>query len=490
MITHETRPMSTVLVVDDDDDVRRALHRVLTPLPADVVCVADAPAALQVSRHRAVDVVVADYKMPDLTGLDLLALLRKEGVSVPFILITGYGTVDNAIRATRAGVAAFLQKPLDPSGVRGAVAQAVEQGRIERELRVGRDATSPARRFLGDTPVVRRLCGQIERAAQSTSTVLIEGESGTGKELVAQAVHDLSPRRQLPFVRINCAALPDGLVESALFGHERGAFTGAMRRVDGAFTRANTGSILLDEVSEMRPELQAKMLRVLQEREFERVGGSEVLQVDVRIIATTNRDLRLAVDRGDFRQDLYYRLNVLRLRVPPLRDRIADVVPLARYFAVQAAVAHGRAEQTISEEALVLLQAGLWPGNVRELKHAVERAVVLADGPVLLPEHFDLDTISAEPPPAHREPPHEAHHEAPRASHAAARGPAPGDFNLATAERALIAAALEATGGNRTQAAHLLGLHPRTLRKKLNRRDDPAPGGPTDDAAGGARAGA
>jgi len=452
---------STVLIVDDDAAMRHALGRAVSSLPAEVICVADVAAALDVVRSREIDVIVADYRMPDLTGLDLLAFLEREGIGVPFILMTGHATIDTAIQAVRAGVVEFLEKPFDIAVFRQVVAHAIEQSRVGREVRLvhERDGThAGADPFIGDAPIIRRLIAQIHRAARSNSTVLVEGESGTGKELVARAIHDLSPRRRRSFVHVNCAALPEGLVESTFFGHERGAFTGALRRADGAFARADGGSLLLDEVSEMRLELQGKLLRVLQEREFERVGGSELLHVDVRIIATSNRNLHEAVQDGEFREDLYYRLNVVRLLVPPLRDRPSDIVPLARFFLHQAALEQERPARDFTPETVELLARSEWPGNVRELKHAVERAVVLADGPILRPDHFDIDVARG---PS-------------RTGNGPARtitGPAEAAvsaFNLSRAERQLIQRALAATGGNRTHAARLLGIHARTLRKKLN----------------------
>ncbi len=466
MISHQTRPPATVLVVDDDIAIRHALELLLSTLPAEIVCVPDVSTALDVVRRQVVDAIVADYQMPDLTGLDLFSLLQKEGSRVPFILLTGHGTIDTAVRAVQAGVAEFVEKPADPNFLRGTVARALEHGRLERDVRRARDRDefdTPSHLLIGEAPSMRRLVAQIHRAAESSSTVLIEGESGTGKELVARAVHELSARHQRQFVQVNCAAMPEGLVESTLFGHERGAFTGAMRRSEGAFSRANRGSLLLDEVSELRLDLQSKLLRVLQERRFERVGGSETIQVDVRIIATSNRDLQEAVGAGAFRDDLYYRLHVVRLRVPPLRERREDIVPLADYFLVQASLEHNRKARQLSPSAAELLLHAAWPGNVRQLKHAVERAVVLSEGTVLGAEHFEMDestgTISS-PPAAPALP------AGPAAAHAQS-------FDLARLERETIERALSATGGNRTHAARLLGIHPRTLRKKLNRPGAP-----------------
>ncbi len=311
---------------------------------------------------------------------------------------------------------------------------------------------------------MRQVLQTVSTAAPTRATVLLQGESGTGKELFARAIHDQSDRRDRPFVKLNCAALPEGLVESALFGHEKGAFTGAIKRVEGAFERAHGGTLLLDEITEMRLDLQAKLLRVLQEQEFERVGGTSTIRVDVRIVATTNRDLAQAVERGEFRRDLFYRLSVLPIHVPPLRDRPEDIATLAHHFAQRCAAELHREIAAIAPDALALLQRYGWPGNVRELQHAVERAVILSPGAVLTAASFE--PISG----ASRRAPHAG---APRPDSAA--GANEGlvqltSLNIDAAEAALIERALEETGGNRTRAAALLGLTDRTLRNKLARQ--------------------
>jgi DNA-binding NtrC family response regulator len=305
----------------------------------------------------------------------------------------------------------------------------------------------------------------IATVAPTKATVLLEGESGTGKELFARAIHDQSPRHDAPFISINCAAMPEGLVESALFGHEKGAFTGATTRTAGAFERAHGGTLLLDEISEMRLDLQAKLLRVIQEHEFERVGGHQAIRVDVRLIATTNRDLKAEADAGRFRNDLFYRLNVVPIKTPPLRDRKEDVPVLVQHFARRAAEEIGVSVTGVAPETIDLLLRHSWPGNVRELANAVERAVILSRGGVLRPEAFQgiLEAVVSRPP-------------AGAAGPAAGARPAVGatseatiePFNLDELERRAIGRALVATGGNRTRAAKLLGISERTLRNKLN----------------------
>jgi transcriptional regulator with GAF, ATPase, and Fis domain len=335
------------------------------------------------------------------------------------------------------------------------------------------------RQIIGDSLVVRRILQTVAMAAPTRATVLLQGESGTGKELFARAIHDQSDRRDKPFIKLNCAALPDGLIESALFGHERGAFTGAIKRVEGAFERAHGGTLLLDEISEMKLELQAKLLRVLQEQEFERVGGTAPIRVDVRVIATTNRDLAAEAAAGAFRQDLYYRLSVMPIVIPPLRDRTEDIPVLAYRFATRTAAEIGKAITGISQDALALLSAYPWPGNIRELQHAVERAVILSREPVLQPHAFEGQQLGLVHPLARQA----AARNAALAgngtvgmigAHGANASPIPPDavvltsLNIDEAERALILRALEVTKNNRTRTAELLGISVRTLRNKLN----------------------
>ncbi len=331
------------------------------------------------------------------------------------------------------------------------------------------------RTIVGDSPQIRRLLQTVSTAAPTRATVLLQGESGTGKELFARAIHNASDRRDGPFIKLNCAALPEGLVESALFGHEKGAFTGAVRRVQGAFERADHGTLLLDEISEMRIDLQAKLLRVLQEQEFERVGGTQPIRVDVRIIATTNRDLASYAAQGHFRQDLFFRLSVIPVSIPPLRDRPEDVPLLASRFAMRTAAELHKELRGIAPETVAMLQRYDWPGNVRELQHAIERAVILSSDEILRPGAFDgqrfgLSALGSGPTP-------------PRGSataSAAGQGAGNGEIVLTSldvgaAEARLIARALEVSGGNRTRAAALLGMSVRTLRNKLNVRRAPEP---------------
>jgi len=472
--------MATILHVDDepsvgllvDDTLERAGHRSLSA--ANVV------EALQVLSRERVDLIISDHRMPGLTGLEFLSLLQREGYDVPLIMLTGYASIEHAVAAIKAGAIDYITKPVKPQQLELAVEQALEFVRLRRENEMLRREVMEfrnERQIIGDSVVVRRILQTVAMAAPTRATVLLQGESGTGKELFAQAIHDQSDRRSKPFIKLNCAALPDGLIESALFGHERGAFAGAIKRVEGAFERANGGTLLLDEISEMKLELQAKLLRVLQEQEFERVGGTSPIRVDVRVVATTNRDLAADAAAGTFRQDLYYRLSVMPIVIPPLRDRAEDIPILAYRFATRAAAEIKKEITGISQEALALLASYPWPGNVRELQHAVERAVILSRDPVLQAHAFEGQQLGLVHPLVRQA--------AARSAALSSGGPvgaigADGpvaipagavvltSLNIDEAERALILRALEVTKNNRTRTAGLLGISVRTLRNKLN----------------------
>ena len=463
--------MATILYVDDEPAVGLILEDTLERAGHRPVGARNVPEALQILGRDGVDLIISDYRMPGITGLEFLDMLQREGHDVPLIMLTGYASIEHAVAAIKAGAIDYITKPVQPAQLELAVEHALqvvrlrmENERLRREVMEFRNE----RQIIGDSPVIRQLMQTVAMAAPTRATVLLQGESGTGKELVARAIHDRSDRRDQPFIKLNCAALPEGLIESALFGHERGAFTGAVRRVEGAFERAHRGTLLLDEISEMRLDLQAKLLRVLQEQEFERVGGTASIRVDVRIIATTNKELATAVARGEFRQDLYYRLSVMPILIAPLRDRPEDIPSLAYRFAMRTAAETGKDVRGIATDALALLQQHSWPGNVRELQHAVERAVILSTDP-LLPSHvFDVATspAAATAPIARGE-----------RSLDEALTPSAGmhvlelpSLDVGEAERVLIQRALIAAGQNRTRAAQLLGISVRTLRNKLNVR--------------------
>jgi DNA-binding NtrC family response regulator len=462
--------MARILCVEDDPSMLAVLAQILDRAGHVAVQVPDAGAALHVLQTDAIDLVLTDFQLPGIDGIELVRMMRAERDSTPVIVLTGYGSIDNAMDAVRAGAIDYLVKPIEADQLMHRLDQALERLRLERELNDLRRQIAlqhTSRRILGDSPAIERVLELVDAAARSRATVLLEGESGTGKEVIAREIHELSDRRARPFIKLNCAALPEGLIESALFGHEKGAFTGALRRVEGAFERAHGGTLLLDEVSEMRIDLQAKLLRVLQEREFERVGGAGPISVDVRVIATTNRDLLAATRAGTFRLDLFYRLNVVSIHVPPLRDRASDIPLLAQHFVQRAAEESGKAIDAVSPDAMRLLQSHSWPGNVRELQHAVERAVVLATGPILTTSDFDAVQRLLDEGARERS-----------MSFVASLADRPSaislsSLNLADAEETLIAEALRSTNNNRTHAAALLGIGVRTLRKKLN-----APGQP------------
>ncbi len=454
--------MANVLYVDDEPAIGLILQDSLERLGHSAMGATNVPEALQALSRGGIDLIISDYRMPGLSGLEFLELLRDQGRDIPVIMLTGYATIEHAVASIKAGAADYITKPVQPEQLEHAVTQALEMNRLKRENETLRQEVMEiraAREIIAKSELMRAALQTVSTAAPTRATILLLGESGTGKELFARAIHNQSDRSERPFVKLNCAALPEGLVESALFGHEKGAFTGAIRRVEGAFERANGGTLLLDEITEMRPDLQSKLLRVLQEQEFERVGGGETLRVDVRIIATTNRDLEEAVEKGEFRRDLFYRLSVMPIRIPPLRDRPDDIPLLAHHFAHRAAAGLEREITAIDPDAIAMLQRYDWPGNVRELQHAVERAVILTSGTVLHASSFDTVRGSAG-------------RRTPASLTATPDDPSVrlGSLNIEDAEAALIERALRETGGNKTKAAALLGLTDRTLRNKLARQ--------------------
>jgi DNA-binding NtrC family response regulator len=465
--------MATILCVDDEAAIGMILEDTLERAGHTPICAHNVPEALQALQRGGVDLIISDYRMPGLTGIEFLQLLQSEGYDVPLIMLTGYATIEHAVASIKAGAVDYITKPVMAENLELAVNQALEFVRLRREndsLRREVMEFRNERTIIGDSLQIRRLMQTVSTAAPTRATVLLQGESGTGKELFARAIHDASDRRDKPFIKLNCAALPEGLIESALFGHEKGAFTGAIKRVEGAFERAHRGTLLLDEISEMRLDLQAKLLRVLQEREFERVGGTSSINVDVRIIATTNRDLATFSAQGQFRQDLFFRLSVIPISLPPLRERPEDIPLLASRFAMRTSAEMGKNVRGLAAETLAMLQQYDWPGNVRELQHAVERAVILSPDEILQPHAFDGERFGLSPRGSGPSPARTV--ASPATDDTVAMVPAGAvvltSLDVGAAESQLIARALEVSGGNRTRAASLLGMSIRTLRNKLN----------------------
>lgn len=387
--------MTTVLVVDDKEMLRDSVGVTLQRAGFTVLAAADGKAALAMIARRKPDAVITDLKMPNMTGVELLENIREFDEDLPVVLMTAYGTVETAVEAMSLGAFTYITKPFEGDELLIAVKRAIEHGRLKREnavLRLNSESADPSRaggddpavrgvdRLIGESEAMRRVREQILAIASSHGSAMISGESGVGKEVVARAIHEMSERRGEAFLAVNCAALSESLLESELFGHEKGAFTGADQLRKGRFELADRGTLLLDEVSEVRPQIQAKLLRVLQERTLERVGSSMSIGVDVRVVATTNRELPVEVDAGRFRGDLYYRLNVLPIHIPPLRERMEDVPVLADHFLRGVCRRDGRQARDLSDDALRALLSYPWPGNVRELQNICERAVVLSKG--------------------------------------------------------------------------------------------------------------
>jgi DNA-binding NtrC family response regulator len=386
-------------------------------------------------------------------GLDGIAFMEKARTAAPgavFVVMTAFGTISSAVDAMRKGAENYLLKPLDPGALGAVVERAMEKAKLLQETQRLRDRLRERNAFSHIVSSDPKMNGVLELVAQvgpSRASVLITGESGTGKELIAEAIHLASPRAKAPFVRLHCAALSESLLESELFGHERGAFTGAVGRRDGRFKQADGGTLFLDEIGEVSPAVQVKLLRFLQEKTFERVGGNETLKVDVRVIAATNRDLGAEIKKGTFREDLFYRLNVVTVELPPLRERKGDIPTLASFFLRRYAAENGKHIETLSDDALAVLREYAWPGNVRELENAVERAVVLCDGPVVQKNHLPSSVVPSED-----------------------RGgapPIPGT-TIADLERYAILKTLEACGGSTSKAATVLGVSPRKIQYKLH----------------------
>lgn len=450
-----------ILVVDDDNLSREFLCEAARALGFRAESASSAEQALRRLEDETPDLVLTDLRMPGMDGLELVRTIQDKCPGLPTVVVTAHGTVETAVTAISEGAQDFLMKPCSPEALKVTLDKVLGHARLERENALLRRQVSGAEdpTIIAKSPRMLDTLRNAARLSQSTGTILITGESGTGKERVAQYIHQCSPRAEAPFVRVNCAALSETLLESELFGHEKGAFTGAHRQRMGRFELADGGTLLLDEIGEISPQMQAKLLRVLQEDEFERVGGQTTIRVNVRVIASTNRDLAKEVAEGRFREDLYYRLHVLPVEVAPLRERPEDITSLAEHFAAVHAAKNGSEQPLFEAEAVRRLQTWSWPGNVRELENVVHRAVILGrDG------RISADDLVFGPSTA-----------------SVASGVLPGDLDLfdkavATAiadhemadiERVAILATIESSGGNKTEAARRLGLTARTLSNKM-----------------------
>ena len=450
--------MPDILLVEDKDSLRRVMRLTLENAGYTVTESADARSALNEianCRHR---LVLTDLKMPNGSGLDVLRAARAADSDIPVVVMTAFGSIDDAVQAMKDGAHDFLQKPVDSNHLLLLVERALEQARLRTENILLREEWSRRYgfpRIIGESEVIKRAVGETQRVAQTEATVLLLGESGTGKELFARAVHHLSTRRDKPFVAINCAAIPETLIENELFGHERGAFTGASDRRQGKFELASGGTVFLDEIGELPLGVQGKLLRAIEEKVIDRIGGRAPVPVDVRVVAATNKDLRAAVDHGEFRGDLFFRLAVFPIDIPPLRDRKDDIVLLARHFAAELGRDLRGREGELTEDAFVQLRKHSWPGNVRELVNAIERACILSDTLVLTPKDLgfhtdqssvndtlqDLDLSGTLSDVSHRA--------------------------LSFVERRKIAAVLAENSGNKSRTAEDLGISYKTLLNKI-----------------------
>jgi len=464
--------MATILIVDDDPQLRQSFEKLLAQEGHTVLTAANGEAALAIVPHTAPDLVIMDVRMPGLSGLETFAALHQIDPKLPVIIMTAYGTTETAIEATKLGAFDYVLKPFEIPDIFNLIAQALEAGRFMRSRIVMRDTPeSPCQdALIGVSKPMQEVYKAIGRVAPTDATVLIRGESGTGKELVARAIYQHSLRADKPFLVINCVAIPETLLESELFGYEKGAFTGAVNRRVGKIEQANGGTVFLDEIGDMPFSIQAKILRLLQERSIERLGGREPIPVDVRILAATNRDLEAALAEGRFREDLYYRLKVVTLWLPALRDRAGDIPLLADYFLARFSQEMHILNPSISTEARIALESHNWPGNVRELANAMQKALIFSRGyPIRLEDIAKVIGVEAALKPLPEE---QAYDLIRRWLRQELIGNSQDDRYEALMERfssLLISEALDLTAGNRSQAARLLGLSRPTLQAKIEK---------------------
>jgi DNA-binding NtrC family response regulator len=449
-----------ILIIDDEANLRRTLAEILRERGYAVLEASDGSEAIEILGHTVPSLIFSDWKMPEVGGEQVLQHLRSDPqlASIPVIVITAFGSSDSAIEAVRLGAYDFVTKPFDLDEISLTAERALAHSSLNRDvaelrLKTGRNGSTPAGRLIGTSGPMLEVFKMIGKVAETDSTVLICGESGTGKELIAEAIHKYSQRKNKRFVVVNCAALPEHLLESELFGHERGSFTDAVARKTGRFELAEGGTIFLDEIGELSPSLQAKLLRVLQEHTFERVGGTETILGDFRVLAATNRDLEATVAEKLFREDLFYRLNVVRISVPPLRERRSDIVILAEHFLRRYSEENDLSVIGFSDDAILRLQAYSFPGNVRELENIIERAVVMARGRVVMPSHLPTRV--------------EAGHSVSPDQLQTDLLSLPFHKSVAELEKRLIRNALKDAAGNKTEAANRLQINRRLLYKKI-----------------------
>jgi len=447
-----TRTVHKLLIVDDERSLRFSLGEWARDLGYEPLEASSAVEALQQVREHAVQVVLLDLKLGPDDGIELLQRLREEDPHLPVIMITGHGTVEHAVRATRLGAYDFMLKPPNLDHLAVVVDRAIQHARLKREVEHHRSAPGRGREMIGESRGLTQAIASLEKAAKSNSIVLLRGETGVGKELMARHLHEQSLRAAGPFIELNCSAIPETLLESELYGHEKGAFTDAKTSKKGLVELADGGTLFLDEIGEMAPGLQAKLLRVLETRTFRRVGGANDIVADVRILAATHRDLQKMVGEGRFREDLYYRLNVVPIEMPPLRERVDDIPLLAEHFVAKICADLGRAPARIHPDALEPMKRYAWPGNIRELRNVIERILLLEADADIHREHLPRELLGASP-----------------RGGAGASSPFPPGVvvPLSEVERMAITHALEVCGGNKTRAAQKLGISRQTLRTKL-----------------------
>ena len=433
----------SILVVDDESAMRLLLTAILEEEGYLVTAAQNGKEAWELIQKRTFDLVISDYRMPQMNGLELLKLILEHGIETPLVMLTAYGTVEDAVQAMKMGAADYLNKPLQsPDALRWLVSRVLRERFLRNQnsiLNEDSQKTFPCGALITRNPVMQRAIEMAVQVASTDTTVLLLGDSGTGKELLARCIHNNSLRADKAFVPVNCAALAPTLLESELFGHEKGAFTGAVVQHSGRFERAHGGTLFLDEIGELDPNLQSKMLRVLQEKQFERVGGTRIIQVDVRIIAATHRDLKEAIEHGTFREDLYYRVSVFPIKLPPLRERREDILPLAEALLLKAAQRVSKPRKAISEEAARMLRAYGWPGNVREMENVMERALILSQAEKIVSDDLPFEELTEKSQP----------------------------ITLAEIEKKAILSALRENNGHHRNTAEQLGISLRTLQYRL-----------------------